>query len=181
MRRTRLLIVVPAATAAVFAGVSPAAANDGHHDIKASVDDIGDRAEADDDKVKVSFKYSCDDGKKDDIRAEVKLEQDHSRYDASVKLDCDVDDKWVSVWLEEDENDLDNGKAKVTVTLYDNGRELDSESEHVRVSGADRDNDRDRHHDGDRDRHHDGDRDHDRDHHDRDHHDRDHDKHHAHK
>jgi hypothetical protein len=174
MRRTRLLIVVPAATAAVLAGMSPAAADDGHHhDIEASVDDIGERARAHDDEVDVSFKYSCDDGRKDHIRAEVTLEQEQrgpdTRYDGTFKVACDVDDEWVWVTLDEVTNDLDDGEATVTVELFDDGTRLDRASDDVWVSGADRDGDnrRDRDRDGDNRR----DRDRDDHHHDGDHHD----------
>ena len=154
--------------------------DDGHHDghgVKAWVDDIGNEARARNDKVDVSFKYSCDDGKHDDIKAKVTLKQDggDTRYGGTFHLECDVDDKWVTVRLHEEKNDLDNGDATVSVALYHDDKQLASASDDdVRVSGAG--GDRDRHHDGDRDgdhRHHDGDHhdDH-RDHHDdRDHHD----------
>jgi hypothetical protein len=152
MRSTRLLVVVPAAAALVLTGLSPAAAHDGdrHHDknghngdIEASVDEIGGRAhfDEDDEEVRVAFRYDCEDGDDDHIKAHVKLEQDDSLYEGWFKLACDVDDRWVAVWLDEEDNDLDVGEdAEVTVTLYDDDDKLDEKSrDDVKVRDADHD------------------------------------------
>jgi hypothetical protein len=167
MRSTRLLVVVPAAAALVFTGLAPASAHDdrhhGGHGLRAEVEAIGDHARADHGKVKVAFAYDCYDGRRDSIKADVTLTQKGSRYGNSVSVPCDVNDKWVEVWLYEQRDDLDNGHATVTVKLRTDHKWLDEESEHVWVSGADHD----RRHDGNR--HHDKDRHHDK-HYDKHHH-----------
>jgi hypothetical protein len=165
MRTTRLLVVVPAATALAFTGLAPASAHGHHDDIEASVDDINDKARFDDDKVEVKFTYSCDDGDDDKIKAHVTLRQDGTRYAATVDdLECDVDEEEVEVWLEEKRNDLENGRARVTVRLVHDHDELDEETQRVWVSGVDDDDDDDgRHRDHDHDDDDDDDHDHDDD------------------
>jgi hypothetical protein len=170
MKRSRLLLVVPAATALVFTGISPALAGggDGHgHDDDnwAEVISIADKAQADDDAeyVDVSFDYKCedDDGDDDenDFVAKVTLKQDHGdvRYEGEFDdLKCDGEEQTAEdVRLDKESDDaVENGEAWVTVRIVDaDGETLDEKRESVEVEGVD-DDDRDRHHHDD-EHHHD--------------------------
>jgi hypothetical protein len=170
MRSSRLLIVLPAATALVFAGAAPAMAGGDHHDNDdawAKVLDIGDEAELDDDghELEVKFEYKCEDGDDDDVSADVVAEKDRKHGDdttyevSDVDLKCDGDARWITVTLKHDEGDVleDGDEAEVTVTLTAGDESLDSETETVDVvDDVDDDDDGDhhkRHHDDD-DKHH---------------------------
>ena len=80
MRSARLLLAVPAATALVFTGVSPAWAGgdgNGHHDDDdawAKILEIDDEAELEDDgeELEVRFEYKCEEDDKDSVTADVK-------------------------------------------------------------------------------------------------------------
>jgi hypothetical protein len=148
MHRPRLLLVVPAATALVFTGLAPAAADEGggHHgdDAWARVVSIDEEAEATKDaaEVTVEFDYMCEG---EDITATVVLEQDHGdvRYEAELEegddLTCDGDKRTAEATLEpvKDSEDVENGEAEVTVTFEDeDGEELDSLTADVEVEGA---------------------------------------------
>ena len=152
MHRPRLLLAVPAATALVFTGLAPAAADEGggRHgdDAWAKVVSIADEAEATKDaaEVTVEFDYKCEG---EDITATVVLEQDHGdvRYEAELEekkddLTCDGDKHTAEATLEpvKDSEDVENGKAEVTVTFEDeDGEELDSLTEKVEVVGVEDD------------------------------------------
>ena len=172
MRRTRLLLVVPAATALVFTGMSPALAGGGdghghgHDDVWAEVVSIGDEAEATDDakSVDVEFEYKCEG---EDLTAKVVLKQgDDVRYEGkSEELECDGGKQSETVTLDQESHDaVENGEAWVTVRIVDaDGDTLDRERESVDVTGVgddDDDDDKDRHadkdHHDDHDEHHDG-------------------------
>ena len=85
MRKTRLLIAVPAAAGLVFTGLAPAAANsyddgrNGH--ASARVLSIDDEAQANGrgTRVEVTFDYRCR-GDEDDITTKVTLRQGHARF-----------------------------------------------------------------------------------------------------
>jgi hypothetical protein len=163
MNRPRLLLAVPAATALVLTGVSPAWAGGGHghDDVWAEVVSIADEAEADDDAeyVDVSFDYKCedDDGDDDanDFIAKVTLKQDDGdvRYEGEFDdLECDGEEQTAEdVRLDQESDDeVENGKAWVTVRILDeDGEVLDRERESVEVSGVDDDDNgrHDGHHD----------------------------------
>lgn len=168
MKRSRLLLVVPAATALVFTGISPALAGggDGHgHDDKwAEVISISDEADADKDAeyVDVSFDYKCedDDGddEKNDFVAKVTLKQDDGdvRYEGEFDdLECDGKEQTADdVRLDKESDDaVENGEAWVKVRIVDeDGETLDRKWESVDVKGVD-DDDHDHDHDK---KHHDG-------------------------
>ncbi len=148
MHRSRLLLTVPTATALVLAGGSPAWAGGDHHegeDAKAEVISIADEAEAKEDasEVTVEFDYTCEG---EGITATVVLEQKDGdvRYEDELEegdgLECDGEKRTAEATLEpaEDSEDVENGKAEVTVTFEDeDGKELDSKTEEVEVSGVD--------------------------------------------
>jgi hypothetical protein len=163
MRSARLLLAVPAATALVFTGMSPAWAGDdrGHHDdndveivdiLRVEID------EHDDDKARVYFTYKCDDDA-DDLQAEATVTQERrgedSKYETDGKQDvkdCDKGDTEEDSVLvkKEDGPDLDEDRdAKVTVTLYEDGDEVDEKTDDdVNVVEEDGDGDHDKdHHD----------------------------------
>jgi hypothetical protein len=140
MRSARLLLVVPAATALVFTGLSPASATDDHNghggDAWAKVLEIDDEAEVKDhgDEVEVRFKYKCeDDG--EDVEARVTLDNDARYEQDDVELDCDGDAHWKTVTLEKKGHDEveDGDDVEVTVKIKANGDELDEKTEDVEV------------------------------------------------
>lgn len=161
MRSSRLLIIVPASTALVFAGMAPAMAGDDHHhdkDVWAEVVSIDDEAEANDDgtEVEVTFTYRCDNDD-DDITTKVALKQDGAWFtyvdendddkhdDDYFRLACDGDEHDATVTLEDHGDDLKNGRAWAGVRFEDeDGDVLDEEWEKVTVSGVD-DDDEDHH------------------------------------
>jgi hypothetical protein len=171
MRRTRLLVVLPAAGALLFTGLAPAAAGDyddrdrGRDDAWAEVLSIGDEAELErgGDQVEVTFKYKCEDGDRDDedVTADVVLDN-RGRYEADdVALRCNGRAQSVTATLdqESDREAREGGRAHVTVTLTADDDVLDSDTERVRIVDEDNRNGRDRdgrHHDDDK-RHHDDD------------------------
>jgi hypothetical protein len=149
MNRSRLLLALPAATALVLAGGSPAlAGGDGHEndDTYAEVISIADEADATEDasEVTVDFDYKCEG---EGITATVVLEQNHGdvRYEDELKqeddeLTCDGEEQTATATLKpvDDSKDVENGKARVTVTFEDeDGEELDKKSEKVEVEGVD--------------------------------------------
>jgi hypothetical protein len=149
MNRSRLLLALPAATALVLAGGSPAlAGGDGHEndDTYAEVISIADEADATEDasEVTVDFDYKCEG---EGITATVVLEQNHGdvRYEDELKqeddeLTCDGEEQTATATLKpvDDSKDVENGKARVTVTFEDeDGEELDEKSEKVEVEGVD--------------------------------------------
>ena len=149
MKRSRLLLALPAATALVLAEGSPAlAGGDGHEndDTYAEVISIADEADATEDasEVTVDFDYKCEG---EGITATVVLEQNHGdvRYEDELKqeddeLTCDGEEQTATATLKpvDDSKDVENGKAKVTVTFEDeDGEELDKKSEKVEVEGVD--------------------------------------------
>ena len=162
MHRSRLLLAVPAATALVFTGLSPAWAHDygdghghgnGHERVSADVRDIDDDAwaNAEGTRVKVTFEYKCE-GDEEDIRVEVTLRQENghvARFDTSFngrhELDCDGDRHEKTVTLRDHGDRLRNDEAEVTVRFEKEhgGRLLDERTEDVDVHGVHRD----RHHD----------------------------------
>jgi hypothetical protein len=170
MKRSRLLLVLPATTALVFTGISPALAGGGdghgHDDTWAEVISIDDKAKADDDAeyVDVSFDYKCEDedgdDEKNDFVAKVTLKQDDGdvRYEGEFDdLTCDGDEQTAEdVRLDKKSDDaVENGEAWVTVRIVDEeGDTLDRKRESVEVEGVDDD---DKHHDHDHDKHHDHD------------------------
>jgi hypothetical protein len=159
MKHPRLLLVVPAATALVFTGMSPALAGggDGHDENSAEVISIADEATADDDAeyVDVSFDYKCDDDDGDDDEndfvAKVTLKQDDGtvRYTGEFDdLTCDGEEQTAEdVRLDKDSDDaVENGEAWVKVKIVDADDEtLDRKWESVDV---DDDDDHHEHHDG---------------------------------
>ncbi|MGY1691269.1 hypothetical protein [Geodermatophilus sp. SYSU D01105] len=166
MRRSRLLLALPAATALVFTGAAPAWAggDDGHHngdDAWAKVVEIDDEAELGDDgdTLDVTFTYKCeDDDDKDDITADVTAEKDDIKYEAEdEELKCDGEENEITVTLDKKDEAAEEGDwVEVTVTISDGDDELDEESEWVEV--VDEEN-------GDDNGHRDGDKDHHKDHH----------------
>jgi len=167
MKCSRLLLAVPAATALVFTGISPALAGggDGHdHDNSAEVISIDDKAKADGDAeyVDVSFDYKCEDDDGDDDKndfvAKLTLKQDHGevRYEGDYDdLTCDGEEQTAEDVRLDKESDkkVENGEAWVKVEIEDaDGETLDRKWESVDVEGVDDD---DHHHDHD-EKHHDG-------------------------
>ena len=141
MRRSRLLIVLPAVGALVFTGLAPASADPGDRDRKVSaeivriVDDarVNDRG-----RIRVEAVYRCD-GNGDKIKTTVTLKQRDARYEGEVKggLDCDGDKHRQVVRLERAGRDrVRNGDAKVTWEYTVRNRSLDKERETVDVRGA---------------------------------------------
>ena len=166
MKCSRLLLAVPAATALVFTGISPALAGggDGHdNDNWAEVVSIADEATATEDakSVDVEFEYKCedDDGddKENDFVAKVVLKQgDDVRYEGtSEDLECDGEKQAETVTLDQESDDaVEHGEAWVTVRIVDaDGETLDRERESVEVKGVDDDDDHDHDH---HEKHHDG-------------------------
>ena len=163
MKCSRLLLAVPAATALVFTGISPALAGGGdghgHDDPWAEVISIDDKAKADEDAeyVDVSFDYKCedDDGDDDenDFVAKVTLEQDHGdvRYEGEFDdLTCDGEEQTAEdVRLDKESDDpVENGEAWVSVRIVDaDGGTLDQTWESVEVEGVGDDH-HEEHHDG---------------------------------
>jgi|SRR3954470_6086308 hypothetical protein len=150
MHRSRLLLAVPAATALVLTGLSPAWAAPGndHGRARAVITDIDNDAHANraGDRVRVEFTYRCR-GHEDDIDVTVRLRQHDARFRAEFngknKLDCDGHRHTVSVRLRPDNgDDLENGDARVTVVFKDDDDVIARRSETVDVRGV-RDNDRD--------------------------------------
>ena len=135
MNRSRLLLTLPAATALVLAGGSPAlAGGDGHDhgdDAWAKVIEINDEAELEDDGdvLQVTFEYKCDDDD-DKVTADVKAEDGDISYEADdVELDCNGEKNEITVDLEKkDEAAEKDDKVDVTVTINENGEELDEET-----------------------------------------------------
>ena len=174
MKNPRLLLVVPAATALVFTGMSPALAGGDHgHDDSGAADNwaevisIADEATADDDDaeyVDVSFDYKCedDDGDDDenDFVAKVTLKQDYGNvwYEGDFEdLTCDGDKQTAEdVRLDKKSDDaVENGEAWVKVKIVDADDEtLDRKRESVDVDGVD-DDDHGKRHDDDKGHHHD--------------------------
>jgi hypothetical protein len=165
MRRSRLLLALPAATALVFTGIAPASAGDDHPkhdnggDAWAEILEIDDEAELrrGGDRLEVRFEYKCDDDGEDvtaDVRA--RNERKDIRYEANgVDLDCDKDD--ITVTLEKKDEEAEEGdRVDVRVTINANGDQLDRETEED-VEVVDDDNgdrrDGDHHHDDDKDHH----------------------------
>ncbi len=155
MKCSRLLLAVPAATALVFTGISPALAGggDGHDDNWAEVISIDDKAKADGDAeyVDVSFDYKCedDDGddKENDFVAKLTLKQDHGevRYEGEYDdLTCDGEEQTAEDVRLDKESDkkVENGEAWVKVEIEDaDGETLDRKWESVDVEGVDDDDD----------------------------------------
>jgi hypothetical protein len=137
-RRSRLLLVVPAATAMVFTGLSPALAdNGGGH--RNGEDDVRiveiDRVEIEnDDEARVYFTYECDE-ETDKLSAKAHVRQDDSRYASKHREDvedCDEgDEQEDSVLVKRYDGDELNARddAKVRVTLYEDDDEVDSETD----------------------------------------------------
>ncbi len=156
MQRTRLLVVVPAATALVFTGIAPAAANGdgGHHhddDAWAEVLDIDNEAELEDDgdKLEVRFEYKCeDDG--EDVEADVTAKNDGHYKADDVDLECDGEERWITVTLEKKHGDEfeEGDRVHVTVTITADDEVLDEETEHVRVVDEDNGHDHNHNHHG---------------------------------
>ena len=155
MNRSRLLLALPAATALVLAGGSPAwAGGDGHDhgdDTWAKVIEINDEAELEDDGdvLQVTFEYKCEDEDDDDekVTADVKAEDGDISYEADdVELDCNGEKNEISVDLEKKDDAAEKGdKVDVTVTINEGDEELDEETkEDVEVvdeeNGGDEDN-----------------------------------------
>lgn len=167
MRRTRLLVVLPAAGALLFTGLAPAAAGDDydrHHDdrLAAKVLDIDDEADANrrGTEVSVTFDYKCW-GDERDLVARVALRQDGARFSGSSDRDFECNGRTQSktVTLEDSGGRLENGDARVRVRLLDDDGDVLSEriERGVEVEGVGRgrdDHDRDDHdwHDDDRSR-----------------------------
>ncbi len=155
MNRSRLLLALPAATALVLAGGSPAwAGGDGHDhgdDTWAKVIEINDEAELEDDGdvLQVTFEYKCEDEDDDDekVTADVKAEDGDISYEADdVELDCNGEKNETTVDLEKKDDAAEEGdKVDVTVTINEGDEELDEETkEDVEVvdeeNGGDEDN-----------------------------------------
>ena len=138
MNRSRLFLALPAATALVLAGGSPAwAGGDGHDhgdDTWAKVIQIGDEAELEDDGdvLQVTFEYKCEDEDDDDekVTADVKAEDDDISYEAdAVELDCNGEKNEITVDLEKKDDAAEKGdKVDVTVTINEDDEKLDEES-----------------------------------------------------
>jgi hypothetical protein len=149
MNRRRLLLALPAATALVLAGGSPAlAGGDGHSDDDtwAKVIEINDEAELEDDGdvLQVTFEYKCEDDDDDDkVTADVKAEDGDISYEADdVELDCNGEKNEITVALEvvEDYEKAEEGdKVDVTVTITEDDEKLDEETKED-VEVVDKDN-----------------------------------------
>ncbi|MGY1821410.1 hypothetical protein [Geodermatophilus sp. SYSU D00079] len=135
-RRSRLLLVVPAATAMVFTGLSPALAGGGDHHDKNDVRIVEiERVEIEnDDEARVYFTYECDEDT-DNLSAKAHVRQDDARYASKDKEDvedCEADEEQEDSVLVKrhhgDELDADED-AKVRVTLYEDDDEVDSETD----------------------------------------------------
>jgi hypothetical protein len=145
MKRPRLLLVIPAATALVFTGMAPAWAGDGNRhddDVSARILSIDNTARADDDAryVDVEFRYRCDDGRdREDVSARVTLTQrGNVRYEGRQGLICDNERRTEDVRLyQESRQDVDNGRADVTVRIRHDGDTIASAEDTVRVRGVD--------------------------------------------
>jgi len=145
MRRSRLLIVLPAVGALVFTGLAPASADSTHSSgkLSAKVLEIDDKARANDKgtRVSVEFDYKCK-GDDDDIRTRVVLRQDGDRLVENFEghLKCDGARHEKKVELKADKGvRVENGRARVTVRFVDdrNGKVLDKEKERdVNVKGV---------------------------------------------
>jgi hypothetical protein len=156
MRSARLLLAVPAATALVFTGISPAWAGgdgNGHHhdDDDVRIVEILRVEITDDDEAEVYFTYKCDEDT-DDLEAEAKVWQNGTRYEGREDVkDCKEDEKQEdSVTVEKKRGDsLDADEdAKVTVTLYEDDDEVDEKTDDdVDVEDDDDDKDHHDHHD----------------------------------
>ncbi len=135
MRRSRLLIVLPAVGALVFTGLAPASADSSHSygKLSAKVLEIDDRARANDkgSRVTVEFDYKCK-GNDDDIRTRVVLRQDGDRltevFEGGLKCNGHKQDKKVELSADKGVR-VENGRARVTVRFVDdrNGKVLDKE------------------------------------------------------
>ncbi len=160
MHRSRLLLVVPAATALVLTGIAPAAADgggghDNGNDAWAEILEIDDEAELSDDgdELDVTFEYKCEaDG--EDVTADVTAENGATYTKDDVDLDCDGDKHSITVTLEkENDDEFEKGdRVEVTVTISADDDELDKKSEWVEVVD---DDDGDHDDNGDEDHHHD--------------------------
>ena len=138
MNRSRLLLALPAATALVLAGGSPAwAGGDGHDrgdDTWAKVIEIHDEAELEDDGdvLQVTFEYKCEDEDDDDekVTADVKAEDGDISYEADdVELDCNGEKNEITVDLEKKDDAAEKGdKVDVTVTISEDDEVLDEET-----------------------------------------------------
>jgi hypothetical protein len=138
MNRSRLLLALPAATALVLAGGSPAWAGGDRHDrgddAWAKVIEINDEAELEDDGdvLQVTFEYKCEDEDDDDekVTADVKAEDGDISYEADdVELDCNGEKNEISVDLEKEDDAAEKGdKVDVTVTINEDDEKLDEES-----------------------------------------------------
>jgi len=147
MRRSRLLIVLPAVGALVFTGLAPASADSNQSRdrdrLSAKVLEIDDRARANErgSRVTVEFDYKCK-GHDDDIRTRVVLRQDGDRLVENFEghLRCDGARHEKKVELRADRGvRVENGRARVTVRFVDdrNGKVLDKERERdVEVKGV---------------------------------------------
>jgi len=153
MNRSRLLLALPAATALVLAGGSPAwAGGDGHDhgdDTWAKVIEINDEAELEDDGdvLQVTFEYKCEDEDDDEkVTAAVKAEDGDISYEADdVELDCNGEKNEITVDLEKKDDAAGKGdKVDVTVTINEGDEELDEETkEDVEVVDEDNGGDED--------------------------------------
>ena len=153
MDRSRLLLALPAATALVLAGGTPAWAGGGHDhgdDTWAKVIEINDEAELEDDGdvLQVTFEYKCEDEDDDDekVTADVKAEDGDISYEADdVELDCNGEKNEISVDLEKKDDAAEEGdKVDVTVTISEDDEELDEETkEDVEVVDEDNGGDED--------------------------------------
>ncbi len=139
MNRRRLLLALPAATALVLAGGSPAlAGGDGHSDDDtwAKVIEINDEAELDDDGdvLEVTFEYKCEEEDEDSVTADVeaKNEDEDLTYSKDEEdLDCDGDEHEITVDLDRDEDSEkaeEGDKVDVTVTITKDDEVLDEET-----------------------------------------------------
>jgi hypothetical protein len=137
MNRSRLLIALPAATAMVLAGGSPAlAGGDGHHDDDtwAKVVEIDDEAELEDDVLKVTFEYRCEEEDKNSVTADVVAENEDKdiRYSKDDEdLDCNGEKNEITVDLDRDkgsEKAEEGDKVDVTVTITEDDKVLDEET-----------------------------------------------------
>ena len=150
MNRRRLLLALPAATALVLAGGSPAlAGGDGYSDDDtwAKVIEINDEAELeeDGDKLEVTFEYKCEEKDEDSVTADVVAENEDKniRYEKEDEdLDCNGEKNEITVALEvvEDYEKAEEGdKVDVTVTITEDDEKLDEETKED-VEVVDKDN-----------------------------------------
>ena len=143
MRRSRLLIVIPAVGALVFTGLAPASADPGDRNRKVSAEivRIDDDARVNDrGRIRVEALYRCD-GNGDRIETNVTLRQRDARYEGEVDggLNCDGKKHRQVVRLEKESRDrVRNGDAKVTWEYTAGRRSLDKERDTVDVRGAGR-------------------------------------------